>query len=80
MEKLEALPYEFDQETLIGAISEEKEKPSIALLSQSMTSTTLHQSIGSKKDESSKESSSKSKRSHSLGALHKKKSNKCTPL
>lgn len=79
MEKLEALPYEFDQDTLIGAISEEKEKPSIALLSQSMTSTTLHQSISSKKDEiSTKES--KSKRSHSLGALHKRKSNKCTPL
>lgn len=77
MEKLEALPFEFDEENIIGGISEEKEKPSAVLLTQSMTSAALHQSISSKKEDSAK---SKSKRSHSLGALHKKKSNKCTPL
>lgn len=77
MEKLEALPFEFDEECIIGGINEEKEKPTTALLSQSMTSTTLHQSISSKKEDLDK---SKSKRSRSLGALHKKKSSKCTPL
>jgi hypothetical protein len=78
MEKLEALPFEFDQETLIGGISERKEdKPTVTLLSQSMTSTTLHQSIAQKKEDSGK---GKSKRSLSVGALHKRKSNKCTPL
>lgn len=77
MEKLEALPYEFDQETLIGGISETKEeKPVVTLLSQSMTSTTLNQSIGKKEDLGK----GKSKRSLSVGALHKRKSNKCTPL
>ena len=77
MEKLEALPYEFDQETLIGGISETKEKkPVVTLLSQSMTSTTLNQSIGKKEDLDK----GKSKRSLSVGALHKRKSNKCTPL
>lgn len=73
MEKLEALPFEFDQENCIA----EKIIPSVTLLSQSMTANTLHQSVSSKKDESLK---SKSKRSHSLGAITKKKSNKCTPL
>lgn len=77
MEKLEALPFEFDEECIIGGINEEKENPTTALLSQSMTSATLHQSISSKKEEAVK---SKSKRSRSLGALHKKKSSKCTPL
>lgn len=74
MEKLEALPFEFDQENCVVV---EKEKPTAAPMSQSMTSNTLHQSISSKKEESQK---SKSKRSHSLGAITKKKSNKCTPL
>lgn len=78
MEKLEALPFEYDEETLIGAINEEKEKPLVAVvLSQSMTTTALHQSISSEKESSAK---NKSKRSQSLGAVNKKKSNKCTPL
>jgi hypothetical protein len=77
MEKLEALPFEFDQGTVIGGISEKKEeKPTTTLLSQSMTSTTLHQSIAQKKEDLGK----KSKRSMSVGAIHKRKSNKCTPL
>ena len=73
MEKLEALPFEFNQDNCVT----EKVKPSAAPMSQSMTTNTLHQSISSKKEESAK---SKSKRSHSLGAITKKKSNKCTPL
>lgn len=77
MEKLEALPFEFDHDTVAVSVSAEKEKAPIAAMSQSMTSTTLHQSMITKKDESAKD---KSKRSHSLGAIHKKKSNKCTPL
>lgn len=77
MEKLEALPFEFDQENVIGGVSEIKENPPIAIMSQSMTSTTLHQSISLKKEDFSQ---SKSKRSHSLGAINKRKSNKCTPL
>lgn len=72
MEKLEALPFEFNDDSIIGGIKEEAEKPSTIILSQSMTSSALV-----KKEESSK---SKSKRSHSLGAIHKKKLNKCTPL
>lgn len=79
MEKLEALPFEFEKETLIGSIrDDEKEKPTVKISSQSMTSA-LHQSISnpSKKEDSVK---NKSKRSLSVGALHKKKSNKCTPL
>jgi hypothetical protein len=76
MDKLEALPFEYDEETIIGGISEEKEKPTLALLSQSMTTTALSQAVTAKKEDSK----SKSKRSHSLGAIHKKKSNKCTPL
>lgn len=78
MEKLEALPFEYDEETLIGAINEENKKPLVAVvLSQSMTTTALHQSISSEKESSTK---NKSKRSQSLGAVNKKKSNKCTPL
>lgn len=78
MEKLEVLSFEFDQENC----TVENEKPSPALLTQSMTTSTLHQSMLSHKEESTK---SKSRRSHSLGppstgATTKKKSNKCTPL
>lgn len=66
MDKLEALPFEFDQETIIGGISEEKvEKP-------------LHKSISTQRAETS--TKVKSKRSQSLGVINKRKSNKCTPL
>jgi hypothetical protein len=87
MEKLE--PFDIDDDdNIIGGISEDEEgaaamkhdKSSMKTLSQSMTSTTLRdQAISVKKDEGS-DSKAKSKRSHSLGAINKKKSNKCTPL
>lgn len=82
MEKLEPLDIDSgDDDNIIGGITEEKhDKSSIKLLSQSMTSTTLRdQSISLKKDEGGVDKG-KSKRSHSLGAINKKKSNKCTPL
>jgi hypothetical protein len=80
MEKLE--PFEIDSDTLIGGINEESDKntTSINLLSQSMTSTALHQSLLARKDNETMGLKDKSKRSHSLGAINKKKSNKCTPL
>lgn len=87
MEKLEPFDIEYDDDNIIGGISEEKpEQSSMKLLSQSMTSTTLRdQSISLKREEAlggggSGSKSGKSKRSHSLGAINKKKSNKCTPL
>lgn len=78
MEKLE--PFDLDSsDTIIGGISEDKGKTSIKLLSQSMTSTTLHP-ISIKTENEVVMEKNKSKRSHSLGAINKKKSNKCTPL
>lgn len=84
MEKLEPFDIDYD-DNIIGGVSEEKpEQSSMKLLSQSMTSTTLRdQSISLKREEAlggSGSKSCKSKRSHSLGAINKKKSNKCTPL
>lgn len=73
---LEALPFEFEQEPIIGGI-QEPIQPSVLPSSSSMNSAALHQIVSAKKEEPVK---SKSKRSHSLGTIHKKKSNKCTPL
>lgn len=83
MEKLEPLDIDSaEDDNIIGAIAEEKhDKSSMKLLSQSMTSTTLRDhTISLKKDEGVDDKGAKSKRSHSLGAINKKKSNKCTPL
>lgn len=64
MDKLEALPFELDQDNIIGGISEEK---------------TLHKSMSTQRDDSTSKKI-KSKRSQSLGVINKRKSNKCTPL
>jgi hypothetical protein len=77
MEKLE--PFDIDSDDIIGSVSEEKEKTSIKVMSQSMTSTTLNQSISTRSRDEQVDKD-KSKRSHSLGAINKRKSNKCTPL
>ncbi|KAL7038897.1 hypothetical protein ACKWTF_009733 [Chironomus riparius] len=77
MEKLE--PFDIDSDEIIGSVSEEKEKPQIKVMSQSMTSTTLNQSISTRSRDEQLDKD-KSKRSHSLGAINKRKSNKCTPL
>ncbi|XP_070498934.1 repetitive organellar protein-like [Chironomus tepperi] len=77
MEKLE--PFDIDSDDIIGSVSEEKEKSSIKVMSQSMTSTTLNQSISTRSRDEQLDKD-KSKRSHSLGAINKRKSNKCTPL
>lgn len=81
MEKLEpyALELEHDNSNVVDNSNENIENKSTKLISQSLTSATLNQSLSStapKKDEPK----SKSKRSHSLGNIHKRKSNKCTPL
>lgn len=78
MEKLE--PYSTDaisdnnvnNDTIVS-----RDNPNPKLMSQSMTSTVpLEQLLIPKKDDFA----GKSKRSHSLGNIHKRKSNKCNPL
>lgn len=76
MEKLEALPFEFSDETVIGGVAEQPTKSSKKDLAKSMTTSTIHPPV----DKSKEDFDQKSKRSHSLGAINKKKSNKCTPL
>lgn len=76
MEKLEALPFEISDEAVIGGVAEEPTKSSKKDLAKSMTTSTIHPPI----DKSKEDFDQKSKRSHSLGAINKKKSNKCTPL